>query len=479
MREKDKQLREKLAKLLEQDNDFAPEDAKQLAAWNPYDQNAVAEFFDPAWMFGVNDGFDIVIGNPPYIQLQNKGGELAQLYAPCNYKTYARTGDIYCLFYERGYQLLKPNGHLCYITSNKWMRAGYGEKTREFFAKNTNPILLIDFAGVKIFESATVDTNILLFAKAANEHKTLCAVTNKQNKDSVKNLSVFVQQSGSVCEFSNSDSWVILSPIEQSIKRKIEAVGTPLKDWDIQINYGIKTGFNDAFIINTEKRDEILSNCQTEDERKRTAELIRPILRGRDIKRYGYNWANLWLINTHNGIRGKLERVHIEDNPAIKAHLDQYWDKISKRADKGDTPYNLRNCAYLEDFSKPKILWKRVGSILRFCYNDNEALGLDSTCFAIGDNIEFVCCVLNTPMGHYLLKDAPKTGTGDLLISVQAVEPIKLPSVTHELNIEFKRLLEMMIANCSDDIENEISQKIFNLYGLSHEEQRYIEENFT
>lgn len=134
LREKDKQLREKLAKLLEQDNDFAPEDAKQLAAWNPYDQNAVAEFFDPAWMFGVNDGFDIVIGNPPYIQLQNNGGELAQLYAPCNYKTYARTGDIYCLFYERGYQLLKPNGHLCYITSNKWMRAGYGEKTREFFA---------------------------------------------------------------------------------------------------------------------------------------------------------------------------------------------------------------------------------------------------------------------------------------------------------------------------------------------------------
>ena len=194
LREKDKQLREKLAKLLEQDNDFAPEDAKQLAAWNPYDQNAVAEFFDPAWMFGVNDGFDIVIGNPPYIQLQNNGGELAQLYAPCNYKTYARTGDIYCLFYERGYQLLKPNGHLCYITSNKWMRAGYGEKTREFFANNTNPMLLIDFAGVKIFESATVDTNILLFAKAANEHKTLCAVTNKQNKDSVKNLSYSARQ---------------------------------------------------------------------------------------------------------------------------------------------------------------------------------------------------------------------------------------------------------------------------------------------
>ncbi|EXY48725.1 eco57I restriction-modification methylase family protein, partial [Bacteroides fragilis str. 3783N2-1] len=264
LREKDKVLREKLARLLADDKDFAPEDAIQLAAWNPYDQNTVAEFFDPAWMFGVSDGFDIVIGNPPYIQLQNNGGELAKLYEPCDYKTFAKTGDIYCLFYERGWQLLKPKGHLCYITSNKWMRAGYGEKTRGFFAKNTNPQLLIDFAGVKIFESATVDTNILLFSKEDNKHKTLCAATNKQNKDGVKNLSVFVQHSGAVCDFSSSDSWVILSPIEQSIKRKIEAVGTPLKDWDIQINYGIKTGYNDAFIIDTEKREAILANCQTE-----------------------------------------------------------------------------------------------------------------------------------------------------------------------------------------------------------------------
>ncbi|MQP11287.1 class I SAM-dependent DNA methyltransferase [Prevotella copri] len=292
-------------------------------------------------------------------------------------------------------------------------------------------------------------------------------------------MSVFVQQSGSVCEFANSDSWVILSPIEQSIKRKIEAVGTPLKDWDINIYRGVLTGYNEAFIISTEKREEILANCQSEDERERTAELIRPILRGRDIKRYGYNWANLWLINTHNGIRGKLERIHIEDYPAVKAHLDQYWDKISKRADKGETPYNLRNCAYLEDFSKPKILWKRVGSILRFCYSDNDFLGLDSTCFATGINIEYVCCVLNSPIGHYLLKDAPKTGTGDLLVSVQAIEPIQIPQVGSEMNLIFKRLLEELIKGESLTNEKEISRKIFKLYDLSLDEQSYIEENFT
>ena len=285
-------------------------------------------------------------------------------------------------------------------------------------------------------------------------------------------MSVFVRQQHTVCDFSSSDSWVILSPIEQSIKRKIEAVGTPLKDWDIQINYGIKTGYNEAFIITTEKRDEILSNCKSEEERLRTAELIRPILRGRDIKRYGYVDNGLYLINTHNGIRGRLPRIKIEDYPAIKTHLDKYWDKIEKRTDQGDTPYNLRNCAYLEDFYKPKILWKRVGSILRFGYNEDGALGLDSTCFATGNNIEYLCGVLNSPMGHYLLKDSPKTGTGDLLISVQAVEPIKVPQISQAENDTFTYYLDT-------NNEEEINHKVFKLYDLSNDEINYINENFS
>ena len=168
-----------------------------------------------------------------------------------------------------------------------------------------------------------------------------------------------MQQQHTICNFSNEESWVILSPIEQSIKQKIESVGTPLRDWDIKIYRGVLTGYNDAFIISTEKRDEILANCQTEEERLRTAELIRPILRGCDIKRYGYDWANLWLINTHNGIKGVKPRIDVNDYPAIKAHLDQYWDKISKRADKGDTPYNLRNCAYLDLLSIDNSLRSR------------------------------------------------------------------------------------------------------------------------
>ena len=286
-------------------------------------------------------------------------------------------------------------------------------------------------------------------------------------------MSNFVQQQSVECRFESSDSWVILSPIEQSIKRKIESVGTPLKDWDIQINYGIKTGFNDAFIISTEKRNEILNNCSSEEERTRTAELIRPILRGRDIKRYGYNWADLWIINIHNGIKDVKPRIDINEYPAVKAHLDLYWDKISKRADKGDTPYNLRNCAYLEDFNKPKIIWKRIGSILRFSYDVNGHFGLDSTCFATGQHMEYLCCILNSLMGHYMFKDSPKTGTGDLLVSVQAIEPIMIP-LNKEIEKLFKKLLIEVLEQDPKKAEKEINRLAFKLYDLSPEEIGYI-----
>ena len=462
LREKDLALREKLIELLSDENNFASDDAKQLAEWNPYDQNAVSPFFDPEWMFGVNNGFDIVIGNPPYIQLQNNGGELAKLYEGCGYSTFARTGDIYCLFYEHGWQLLKKVGHLCYITSNKWMRAGYGEKTRGFFANKTNPMLLIDFAGVKIFESATVDTNILLFSKSSNQHKTVCAVTNKQNKDSVKNLSDFVQQQNSVCDFGSSESWVVLSPIEQSIKKKIEAVGTPLRDWNINIYRGVLTGCNEAFIINTEKRDEILANCQTDDERTRTAELIRPILRGRDIKRYGYNWADLWLINTHNGVKGRIPRIRIEDYPAVKVHLDQFWDKISTRADKVDTPYNLRNCSYLDLFFQPHICWKAVGRNLAFALVKGGVFLTAPASFISGGKynetiLHYLCSNVGT---YFIYKNSDTTGAGDIMLNIQSLIKFPVPIGKLETN---------------ELSHKEINGSIYKRYGFTDAEISYIE----
>ncbi len=196
-------------------------------------------------------------------------------------------------------------------------------------------------------------------------------------------------------------------------------------------------------------------------------------MRGRDIKRYSYVDNGLYLINTHNGVRGRIPRIKIEDYPAIKAHLSQYWDKIATRADKGDTPYNLRNCAYLEDFSRPKIIWKRIGSILRFSFDDKGCLGLDSTCFATGEHIKYLCCVLNSLMGHYLLKDSPKTGTGDLLVSVQAIEPASVP-YDIQYDEQLSSLLDIQITNPSGATEKEINDIVFTMYGLSPSEREYV-----
>ena len=479
-REDDRKLRAELANLLEQNKMFAPKDAEQLAEWNPYDQNAVSPFFDAEWMFNTAEGFDIVIGNPPYIQLQKDSGKLANLYEAQNYKSFAKTGDIYCLFYEKGCNLLNSTGRLCFITSNKWMRAGYGEKLRDYFAKNVNPKLLVDFAGVKVFESATVDTNILLFEKGKNEGKTLSCTTTTLTKDGLSNLSDFVKQNSCDCSFTTKESWVILSPIEQSIKKKIESAGIPLKDWDISINYGIKTGFNDAFIISGEKREEILSNCKTKEERKKTDDLIRPILRGRDIKRYEYNFADLYLINTHNGVKDKnIPRIDIKDYPAIKNHLDEYWDKISTRADKGDTPYNLRNCAYMDEFNKPKMLWSETMRVHkhsnerfpRFSFDYNGFI-TDKTCFfAVGEKLEWIVCFLNSYVGQYLCsKYVSILDNGGYLMQKIYIEKIPLPSVPDKM----LDLCKSQIKKATKEKENEIDLKIYNIYGFNNEEIKYL-----
>ena len=400
-REMLKELRHQMVCKLAEMNAVGDAQMEQLASWDMFNQNACAGFFDPEWMFGVKDGFDIVIGNPPYVQLQNDEGKLRKMYENCGFETFASTGDIYCLFYERGYQLLKDGAHLCYITSNKWMRAGYGEKTRKFFATKTNPMLLIDFGGVKVFKSATVDTNILLFAKETNSHITKCAVVNKQVKESINNLSVFVEQNCTECDFAGADSWVILSPIEQSIRKKIEAIGKPLKDWDINIYRGVLTGFNEAFIISTDKRNEILDNCLSDDERKRTEELIRPILRGRDIKRYGYDWANLWLIATFPS-----RHYDIEEYPAVKEYLLSFGMKRLEQTGKsynvGATTVKARkktnnkwyetqdSISYWEDFAQPKLVYNDIAQELSFALAE-DGIFLNNTAYFIGsENIDLL-----------------------------------------------------------------------------------------
>ncbi len=290
-------------------------------------------------------------------------------------------------------------------------------------------------------------------------------------------MSDFIQQWHIECAFRSSDSWVILSPIEQSIKRKIEAVGTPLKNWNININYGIKTGYNDAFIINTEKREEILRNCRTEDERQRTAELIRPILRGRDIKRYGYNWDNLWLINTHNGIKGVKPRININEYSAVKAYLDQHWDKISKRADKGDTPYNLRNCAYMEDFYKPKIVWKIIGNQMAFAYDKNQFI-MNNACYIMtGEHLDYLLSILNSQaiLWYSYVTNMNKTGVGDVQVGGQNIITFPIPAYSDNKNILAKMAdcvtnQKISLKSVDYQIENTISE----IFGFTTDERNFL-----
>ena len=255
---------------------------------------------------------------------------------------------------------------------------------------------------------------------------------------------------------SDGSSYIILSPIELSIRRKIEAVGKPLKDWDVQINYGIKTGCNEAFIITTEKRDELLAQCQTEEERQRTAELIRPILRGRDIKRYSYDWAGLWVINTHNGVKEEgIPPINIQEYPVLKAHLDQYADKLQVRADKGNTPYNLRNCAYIKDFDGPKIVWNRIAAVKQFALINEHMFIQDSMHFIIGEKLLYLCSVLNSKIIQWLLSTIIGAAAGGNAGNADNIWELPLPL-------------------CSEDTMID-DNTLYSIYQLSEEEIYFIE----
>ena len=280
-------------------------------------------------------------------------------------------------------------------------------------------------------------------------------------------MSDYVQQHHNLSNFTSEDSWVILSDIEQSIKRKIESAGTPLKEWDINIYRGILTGFNDAFVISTEKRDEILASCKTDDERERSASIIRPILRGRDIKRYGHDWSNLWLINTHNGVKGQIPRINIEDYPAIKAHLDMFWEKIKKRADKGDTPYNLRNCAYLEDFDKPKIIFQEIVQESQFMLDTNTHYMCNDTCrIIVGKHLDFLLRILNSELFFYSVKTFyGGGGLGDHGVRMKHTFFGSFPSIPYDKELE----------EAAD--QSVIESLVYTRYGLSPEEIQHIRES--
>ncbi len=435
-------------------------------------------------------GFDCIIGNPPYIR-QEQIKDIKPLLEKQYQDFYNSTADIYTYFFALAFNLLKEKGFNAFITSNKYARAKYGAKLRELLLKKTTIVSYMELNALKVFESATVDTSIMSFIKKdpPKESGFKYYEPTLDDKSNLKSAHSLRMRQNAL----STESFIFANASFLDLRDKMESVGTPLKDWDIQINYGIKTGANEAFIITTEKREEVLNACKTQEERKRTEALIKPILRGKDIKRYSYEWAHLWVINTHNGytsnLKSKIPPIDIEKYPAIKAHLDSHWDTIATRSDQGDTPYHLRNCAYLEDFEKEKIVYPCImAKEPCFVYEEKGFYAPAPANIVTGDKIEikYITALLNSKCIYFAMRKFYMGGGIEGELKTNNLEKIPIPKIT-EKNQELadkitdgaKAILEAKEkdpkAN-TQQLEKEIDALVYQLYNLTDEEIKIIEE---
>ncbi|ELC0735542.1 Eco57I restriction-modification methylase domain-containing protein [Campylobacter jejuni] len=440
-------------------------------------------------------GFDLIIGNPPYIRQE----ELKELkpHLAKNYKVYKGTSDIYTYFYELGFNVLKDRGGvLSYITSNKYTRAGYGEALREFLLKNVKVLEYTDLNGIKVFDSATVDTSILCFEKSKskdNKFKYL-ALSNEILKTCAYDIGLYKDYAEFSQNSLSKESFTFSDENTSALKAKIERIGTPLKEWyGLNINYGIKTGYNEAFIITTEKRNEILANCKDEAEKERTAKLIRKMLRGRDIKRYSYEWAGLWVIGTFPSLK-----LDIEQYPALKQYLSQFLPRIEQSGEKGCRKKTSNkwfetqdNIAYYEEFEKEKIVYPNMNKEF-IAFFDNEFFLLNQKCFILSHQsnnkkeLLYLTALLNSNVNFYYFKQiGAKLGASGYEMSKIFVEKLPIPKI----NSKNQKIADELI-NLADEIlkakeqdknantqelENKINSLVYKLYNLTEEEIKIIE----
>ncbi|WQY58142.1 class I SAM-dependent DNA methyltransferase [Helicobacter pylori] len=438
-------------------------------------------------------GFDCIIGNPPYIR-QEQIKDLKPLLQKQYQDFYNSTADIYTYFFALAYHLLKEKGFNAFITSNKYARAKYGAKLREWLLKKTTIVSYMELNALKVFESATVDTSIMSFIKQTppKENSFKYYEPTPNDKDDLKSTPYLTMKQNAL----STESFIFADSTLLDLRDKIESVGTPLKDWDIQIYRGILTGANEAFIIPTEKRDAILNACKTQEERERTERLIKPILRGKDIKRYSYEWADLWVINTHNGYTSfshKIPPIDIEKYPAIKTHLDSHYDTIATRSDQGDTPYHLRNCAYLEDFEKEKIVYGEIVQEPRFYLDNGECeLGYfyaEATSFILtGEHLRYLLGMLHSKLITFAFKTfyaGGGLGESGYRYKKAFIERLPIPQITEknqELADKIIVLVDKILKSKEKDpkantqkLEKEIDALVYQLYHLTDEEIKIIE----
>lgn len=457
-------------------------------------------------------GFDCIIGNPPYIR-QEHIKDLKPLLQKQYQDFYNSSSDIYTYFFALALNLLKEKGFSAFITSNKYARAKYGTKLRELLLKKTTLVSYMELNALKVFESAIVDTSIIHFIKQPPLKESVFNYyePTENDKENLKNTPSLLMKQNAL----STESFIFADTTLLDLRDKMENIGTPLKDWGIQINYGIKTGCNEAFIIPTEKRDEILKDCDDTQkdergmsERERTKELIKPILRGKDIKRYSYEWADLWVIFIPWHFPNTGSPKDMEQNeqdffthyPIIYAHLLSHKDELLKR-NKDETGkryewYCLQRWAasYLQDFEKEKIVYGEIVQEPRFYLDNGECeLGVfyaEATSFILtGEHLRYLLGMLHSKLITFAFKTfyaGGGLGESGYRYKKAFIERLPIPQITpknQELAHKITDCAEQILQSKAKDpkantqeLEKEIDALVYQLYNLIDEEIKTIED---
>ncbi|GAA7481196.1 class I SAM-dependent DNA methyltransferase [Helicobacter pylori] len=438
-------------------------------------------------------GFDCIIGNPPYIR-QEHIKDIKPLLEKQYQDFYNSTADIYTYFFALSYNLLKERGFNAFITSNKYARAKYGAKLRELLLKKTTLVSYMELNALKVFESATVDTSIVSFIKQTpfKESRFKYYEPTPNDGNDLKNAHSLLMRQNAL----STESFIFANTQLLDLRDKMESVGTPLKDWDIQINYGIKTGANEAFIVPTEKRDAILNACKTQEERERTEALIKPILRGKDIKRYSYEWADLWVIATFPSLK-----LDIDDYLSLKTYLSQFRPRIDQSGEKGCRKKTSNQwfetqdtIAYHGDFEKEKIVYGEIVQEPRFYLDNGECqLGYfytEATSFILtGEHLRYLLGMLHSKLITFAFKTfyaGGGLGESGYRYKKAFIERLPIPKITpqnQELADKITDGAKQILALKEKDpkantqqLEKEIDALVYQLYNLTDEEIKIIEE---
>ncbi|WP_460194626.1 Eco57I restriction-modification methylase domain-containing protein [Thermosynechococcus sp. FA-CM-4201] len=485
-RQRDEEIRCEIARLLTETG-LEPATSDTLAKWNPYNQNASANFFDAEWMFGIREGFDIIIGNPPYVR-QEQIKELKPALQR-EYDCYTGTADLFVYFYERGFRLLRENGYLAYITSNKYFRSAYGEKLRDFLCQNATIKSIIDFGDTSVFE-AIAYPSILIFKKCKPNQQSITALTWKPEFDLNNFASTFQTQHFTVNQKElTADGWRLESSTVLALLDKLRKAGKPLGEYvNGRFYYGIKTGCNEAFVIDRATRDRLIA------EHPSSAEVIKPFLRGRDVKRWSIEFAEQYLLfipwhfplHQDISITGASLRAEEEFSklyPAIYKHMLKFKPQLSAR-NKSETGiryewYALQRWGanYWQEFEQPKIILGIFMDKPTFAF-DRNGLFVNNALHIIAGADEYVTSILNSSIGWYYLKKlCTDLQNGYLQAYKENLEKIPIPNPT----LEDRTILERLVQQCIsakgqgvDQWEREIDQIVAKLYGLTPEEMQII-----